>query len=75
MKSLGILKRIVSGNTVYVKDIKLLQILDILTFRSLGDYTEMFSITGKDSKKKWKNFYFILNGSNRELCFFENEKV
>ena len=33
----------------------------------------MFS--GKDSRKKWKNFYFILNGSNRELCFFENEKV
>jgi len=24
--------------------------------------------------KKWKTYFFILNGSNRELCFFENEK-
>ncbi|XP_053405598.1 ras GTPase-activating protein 1-like [Mercenaria mercenaria] len=27
-----------------------------------------------NKSKKWKSFYFILNGSNRELCFFENEK-
>ncbi|WAR00151.1 RASA1-like protein [Mya arenaria] len=24
--------------------------------------------------KKWKSYFFILNGSSRELCFFENEK-
>ena len=34
----------------------------------------VFPIVGKD-RKKWKNFYFVLNGTNRELCFFENEKV
>ncbi|XP_052279631.1 ras GTPase-activating protein 1-like isoform X4 [Dreissena polymorpha] len=27
-----------------------------------------------NKNKRWKSFYFILNGSNRELCFFENEK-
>ena len=34
---------------------------------------EMF-ISGTKTKK-WKPFYFILNGSNRELCYFQNEKV
>ncbi|KAL3867273.1 hypothetical protein ACJMK2_044487 [Sinanodonta woodiana] len=41
-----------------------------------SDKIEMTGYLHKKSQKtkKWKYLYFILNGTNRELCFFENEK-
>ena len=36
---------------------------------------DVFYFSTGTQKKKWKNMFFVLIGSERQLCYLENEKV